>query len=168
MNTLISAFCGMAGVELDSLNFRLLNSFEWKFPRSKQYINFLVGKSKWVLLAWMFIQMFVPYKHFDTSNWIFILYTLLSPVVYLMYFVKYYMNEKYDNDEENAELCKVVYVKLALDCFQLIWIVTSYNGLLIFVNDGYLLINIKVYSTLIARMYHCSHCNVGNNSTCPR
>lgn len=130
-----SAFCGVAGVELDQLNFRMLRSNDWKFPRSKEYMDFLVGKSKWALLVWMFIQMFVPYRHYDTTNSILALYVLLSPVVYLMYFVKYYMHGKYENDDENAELCKVVYLKLALDCLQFVWIGFSYNGLLMFVHD---------------------------------
>lgn len=47
------------------------------------------------------------------------------------------MNSKYDDNDENAELCKVLYLKMALDCLAVIWVSYSYNGLMMIVHDRY-------------------------------
>lgn len=113
----------------------MANSFPWKFERSKEFLEFLRGKSKWALIVFMIIQLIAPFKHHDATTMAFALYTLLAPVIYLMYFIKYYMKEKYDNPEENAEISRVVYLKMALDCFQMVWICFSYNGVLCIISD---------------------------------
>ena len=87
------------------------------------------------MIAFLTIQLAVPFTYSDVSMTAYVIYTLLAPVLLLMYFVKYYMNEKYENNEENIELCKVLYMKIALDCLAVIWVSYSYNGLMIIVHD---------------------------------
>ena len=89
------------------------------------------------MVVFLTIQLMVPFNHFDASMTVYVIYTLLIPVIWLMYFVKVYMNSKYDDNDENVELCKVLYLKMALDCLAVIWVSYSYNGLMMIVHDRY-------------------------------
>lgn len=84
----------------------------------------------YTFIFFMAVQVLIPYNYQYVNNSIFILVILLSQVIYLMYYVKFYMHGKYDNQEENAEISKVVYLKLALDCLNYVWAFSTYNGLL--------------------------------------
>lgn len=84
----------------------------------------------YTFIFFMVVQVLIPYNYQYVNNSIFILVILLSQVIYLMYYVKFYMGGKYDNQEENAEISKVVYLKLALDCLNYVWAFSTYNGLL--------------------------------------
>lgn len=81
------------------------------------------------------MQTFIPYKWHYVSNGLLVLYILLSQVIYIMLYVKNVMSGKFDDHDENVEICKISYLKIASDCLAYVWLVNTYNGLLIDLAD---------------------------------
>lgn len=88
-------------------------------------------------LVFLVIQICIPFSWYSSSTSLFTLYVLLAPVVYLMYFVRTRMRCKYDNEAENIELCRAVFLKLCVDAFVYLWITTSFNSLMVHIAYRY-------------------------------
>ena len=88
------------------------------------------NKSLYTMIFFMVVQLLIPFAYFDVSTTLYMIVALLSPVIHLLYFVKYRMNSKYPDTDENTELCRIVYLKTALDCLGVLWMTFSYNGML--------------------------------------
>ena len=122
----------------------MMSSFEWKFPRSSQLIEHFKNKSLYTMIFFMVVQLINPYAYFDASTTLYVIAALLSPVIHLLYFIKYRMNSKYPDNDENTELCRIVYLKTALDCLAVLWMTYSYNGMLAMIAFQYSVPNLDL------------------------
>jgi phosphatidate cytidylyltransferase len=85
-----------------------------------------------VLYTYLALLMLIPFTWFYTLTMIAGMVTIVAPVVHLMYFIKFYLNGKHENTAENLALCRVTYIKLALDCLCLVWVGYSCSSLMSF------------------------------------
>lgn len=77
-------------MEFEGVNRRFIETFPWKHAKTVEFIRFMHNKTMYAQLALMALHLVVPYSLFSVSTPLFVLYTLLAPVVYLMYFVHKY------------------------------------------------------------------------------
>lgn len=117
------------------MNESFLRSFPWKHKSSVGYLDFSKYIFLYLQLAFMAIQMFVPYSWYTATTSIFALIVLLGPVILLLLYTKIHLNGKKDEDDETLELSRVVYMRMCIDCFLFVWIVYSYNGAMAIIAD---------------------------------
>ena len=121
------------GIEVNSLNHNFLVSIMQNpqtDPIVTKYIAFLRYSNLYLLLTYLTLFQVFPFDIYFSSSVIIGMITFLAPVLFLMYFIKFHMNEDFKNEKVNVELCKVTYLKLALDCLSLIWVSYSYSSLM--------------------------------------
>lgn len=91
---------------------------------------------KYTLLAHNTILVLTPYSYYQDVEVFFILYMLLAPVVYLMLFVKHRLGGKYDNNEYNTELSRVVFVQMAVNVMAFLWVAASFWGFVVLLSNA--------------------------------
>lgn len=67
------------------------------------------------------------YNYIITS--IFTVYVLLNQLVQLYFFIRNEMQGKYEDEAENQELCKAMFLRLCVDCFAFLWGSSGYTAL---------------------------------------
>lgn len=85
-----------------------------------------------MLYPYLTLLMFLPFSWYYTLTMIAGMITIVAPVILLMYYIKFHMNAKHDDNAENLALCRVTYMKLALDCLCMVWVGYSCSSLMSF------------------------------------
>ena len=78
----------------------------------------------------------VPFSYYQDVEIFFILYILLAPVIYLMLFVKNNLGGKYDNNDQNTELSRVVFLQLGVSSLAFLWVAASYWGFIVLLSNA--------------------------------
>ena len=121
------------GLEVSDMNHLFLESlFPDSGPETTRYLGYLRRKNFYGLALYLSVLVLVPFSWFFTVTMIAGLSTVLAPVVILLYYVHRYMRGEYKDEKANLELCKVTYMKVALDCFALVWVGYSCSSVMTF------------------------------------
>jgi CDP-diglyceride synthetase len=120
------------GLEVANMNHLFLESLFPDNPEATRYIKYLKNKSFYGLCVYLTVLVLVPFSWFYTTTMIAGMCVILAPAVFLLYYIHQHMKGEHKDEKTNLELCRVTYLKVALDCFALIWVGYSCSSVMTF------------------------------------
>jgi hypothetical protein len=91
---------------------------------------------RYTLIVHNTLLTFIPFRLYQDVEVFFILWTLLAPVVFLMLFVKNKMGGKYENNEQNTELSRAVFLQIAVNSLGFLWISASLWSFIVLLSNA--------------------------------